>query len=115
MKMTWDEGEAPALLEVAGRDTAENASRTLPILLALGEVHRVTVVSSAWHIRVPWFFAPYRRFGLRVGYGPSFAHGSWGRMLAEELRQIPRAPARRRAAMAAVRVPEYSPPTVAAE
>jgi hypothetical protein len=68
-------------------------------------VRHVIVVSSAWHIRVPWFFAPYRRFGLKVGYRPSFAHGRWPRMLAEELRQLPRARARRRAAMAAVRVP----------
>ena len=104
MKTTWDESLAPALLEVAGRDTAENASRTLPILLALGETRRVTVVSSAWHLRVPWFFAPYRRYGLRVGYRVSFAHGDWRRMLAEELRQARRAPARRTAAMAAVRL-----------
>jgi uncharacterized SAM-binding protein YcdF (DUF218 family) len=105
MKTAWDDRVAPALLEVAGRDTAENASRTLPILLALGEARRVTVVSSAWHIRVPWFFWPYRRFGLRVGYRVSFAHGSWTRMLAEEFRQMPRARARRRAAMAAMRFP----------
>jgi uncharacterized SAM-binding protein YcdF (DUF218 family) len=105
MKATWDEGEAPALLEVAGRDTAENASRTLPILLMLGEVRRVTVVSSAWHIRVPWFFAPYRGFGLRVGYRVSFVDGSWPRMLREEFRQLPRARTRRRAAMGAVRLP----------
>jgi hypothetical protein len=105
MKSAWDEGEAPALLEVAGRDTAENASRTLPLLLALGEARDVIVVSSAWHIRVPWFFAPYRRFGLRVRYRVSFAHGRWPRMLAEEFRQLPQARSRRTAAMDAVRVP----------
>ena len=105
MKATWDEGEAPALLEVAGRDTAENASRTLPLLLALGEARHVTVVSSAWHIRVPWFFAPYRRFGLQVSFAASFAHGNWPRMLREEFRQLPVARARRRAAMGSVRLP----------
>jgi glucosamine-6-phosphate deaminase len=113
MKTTWDESLAPALLEVAGRDTAENASRTLPILLALGEVRHVTVVSSAWHLRVPWFFAPYHRFGLRVDYRVSFAHGDWRRMLAEELRQARRARGRRRAAMAAVRLPPAPEPTAA--
>ena len=41
MKGAWDEHDAPALLEVAGRNTAENASRSLPLLLALGEVRRV--------------------------------------------------------------------------
>jgi uncharacterized SAM-binding protein YcdF (DUF218 family) len=102
MKTAWDDHDAPALLEVAGRDTAENASRSLPILLALGDVRHVVVVSSAWHLRVPFFFAPYRRYGLRVSYRASFAHGAWPRMLAHELRAYPRAPARRRAAMATV-------------
>jgi uncharacterized SAM-binding protein YcdF (DUF218 family) len=105
MKMDWDESVAPALLEVAGRDTAENATRSLPILLALGEARHVLVVSSAWHVRVPFFFAPYRRFGLRVGYRVSFAHGNWPRMLAEEARHFARAPARRREALAAMRLP----------
>jgi glucosamine-6-phosphate deaminase len=105
MKKTWDEHVAPALLEVAGRDTAENASQTLPLVLALGEAPHVVVVSSSWHLRVPWFFAPYRRFGLSVSYRVSFAHGNWSRMLAEELREIPRAAERRRAAMAAVPLP----------
>src|SRR5439155_23153196 len=102
MKATWDEGRAPALLEVAGRDTAENASRSLPIILAIGEARHVIVVSSAWHLRVPWFFAPYRKFGLRVSYRASFRHGNWPRMLRKELRQMPRAPRRRREAMEAV-------------
>jgi glucosamine-6-phosphate deaminase len=114
MKATWDEHTAPALLEVAGRNTAENASRSLPLLLALGDARRVTVVSSAWHIRVPWFFAPYRRFGLDVSYRASFIGGQWPRMLREELRQARRAGADRRAAMASVRpMPEegLEPPT----
>jgi glucosamine-6-phosphate deaminase len=101
MKTAWDEHVAPALLEVAGRDTAENASRSLPLVLALGEARHVIVVSSLWHVRVPFFFAPYRRFGLRVSYRASVAHGNWPRMLAEEARSAPLAPARRRAAMAA--------------
>lgn len=98
LKTAWNDHDAPALLEVAGRDTAENASRSLPILLALGDVREVIVVSSAWHLRVPFFFAPYRRFGLRVAYRASFAHGAWPRMLAHELRAFPDAPARRREA-----------------
>jgi glucosamine-6-phosphate deaminase len=100
MKGSWDERLAPALLEVAGRDTAENASRTLPIVLALGHARHVVVVSSAWHLRVPYFFAPYRRYGLRVSYRVSALHGSWPRMLAEELRSARDAPAQRRAAIA---------------
>lgn len=102
MKTAWDEHVAPALLEVAGRDTAENASRSLPIVLALGDVRHVVVVSSAWHVRVPWFFAPYRRYGLHVAYRGSVLHGSWPRMLAEEARSARHAGTRRREAMGAV-------------
>jgi glucosamine-6-phosphate deaminase len=109
MKTAWDEHLAPALLEVAGRDTAENASRTLPILLALGETAKVTVVSSPWHLRVPWFFAPYRDYGFDVTYRPSGPHGHWPRMLAEELRGVRRSRARRRAAMAAMHPPPVVP------
>jgi glucosamine-6-phosphate deaminase len=105
MKAAWDGSVAPALLEVAGRDTAENASRTLPLLLALGEAPHVTVVSSPWHLRVPWYFAPYRGFGLHVAYRPCAPHGRWGPMLAEELRDLRRARPRRRAAMAAMHPP----------
>jgi hypothetical protein len=101
MKTAWDDHDAPALLEVAGRDTAENATRSLPIVLALGDVRHVIVVSSAWHLRVPFVFWPYRRFGLRVSYRASFAHGDWPRMLAHELRASGRAPGRRRAAFSA--------------
>jgi glucosamine-6-phosphate deaminase len=104
MKTAWNDHDAPALLEVAGRDTAENASRSLPILLALAEARDVTVVSSAWHLRVPYFFAPYRRYGLHVSYRASFAHGDWPRMLVHELRAYPHAPAQRRGAMATVSV-----------
>jgi uncharacterized SAM-binding protein YcdF (DUF218 family) len=103
MKQTWPEHEAPALLEVAGRNTAENASRSLPLVLAIGGIRRVVVVSSTWHVRVPYFFAPYRRFGLEVAYRSTALHGSWPRMLREELRGLPHARRQRREAMAAVR------------
>jgi glucosamine-6-phosphate deaminase len=105
MKAAWDEHAAPALLEVAGRNTAENASRSLPIVLALGEVRHVVVVSSWWHVRVAWFFAPYRRFGLQVSQRRSFARRGWPRLLLRELREAPRARAERRAAMAATHRP----------
>jgi glucosamine-6-phosphate deaminase len=105
MKSAWDEHAAPALLEVAGRNTAENASRSLPLLLALGDVRRVVVVTSAWHLRTPWFFAPYRWHGLDVSYRVSFVHGHWPRMLAQEFRGLRNARAQRAAAMAALRPP----------
>ena len=109
MKAAWDEHVAPALLEVAGRDTAENASRTLPILIALGETGKVTVVSSPWHLRVPWFFAPYREYGFDVSYRPSAPHGDWRRMLGVEIRGARRVRERRRSAMAAMHPPSVEP------
>jgi glucosamine-6-phosphate deaminase len=105
MKGSWPERLAPALLEVAGRNTAENASRSLPLVLAVGDVRRVVVVTSAWHLRTRWFFAPYRDFGLDVTYRVSLTHGHWPRMLAEEVRNLGAARAQRAAALASVRVP----------
>ena len=105
MLTAWTSSETPALLEVAGRNTAENASRSLPLLLAMGDVRRVTVVTSAWHVRARWFFAYYRRYGLGVSYRPVFHRGNWARGLAGEIRQIPNVRRERRAALAAVRLP----------
>ena len=50
----------PPLLEVAGRNTAGNAACSLPIVLALGGIREVTLVTSAWHVRAPYMFAPWR-------------------------------------------------------
>jgi hypothetical protein len=105
MKGSWDEAVAPALLEVAGRDTAENATRSLPLILALGGIGRVDVITSAWHLRTPYFFAPYRDFGLSVHHRVSFAHGHWPRMLAQELRGLRTARRQRATALAALRLP----------
>jgi glucosamine-6-phosphate deaminase len=104
MKERWSDAEAPALLEDAGRNTAENASRSLPLIRAIGEVRRVTVVTSGWHLRAPYFFAPYRLFGLRLSFAWTL-HGRWGRMLAHELREAPAMRRERRGALAAMRLP----------
>jgi glucosamine-6-phosphate deaminase len=105
MLTAWNEPDTPALLEVAGRNTAENASRTLPLLLASGVIRRVTVVTSAWHVRAPYFFAGYRRYGLAVDSDPARHHGPWLRMLAHEAHELPAMFRERREAMAQVRVP----------
>lgn len=104
MKAEWMLSDVPALLENAGRDTAENASRSLPLIRAMGEVRRVTVVTSVWHVRAPYFFAPYRALGLRLSFAPE-ATGPWVRLLARELSHARHARGRRRRAMAAVRLP----------
>ena len=88
----------------AGRNTAENASRSLPLIRAIGDVRRVTVVSSAWHVRVPYFFAPYRAFGLRLSFAWAF-HGPWPRLLWHELRSAPAMRRERRRALAEMRLP----------
>jgi glucosamine-6-phosphate deaminase len=104
MKAEWTVDEVPALLENAGRNTAENATRSLPLIRAIGDVRRVTVVTSVWHIRTPYFFAPYRSFGLRLSFTPE-AHGPWLRMLLHELRSALRMRRQRQRAMAEMRLP----------
>jgi glucosamine-6-phosphate deaminase len=104
MKAEWTLAEVPAVLEDAGRNTAENATRSLPLIRAIGDVRRVTVVSSAWHVRVPYFFAPYRTFGLRLSFAWAF-HGPWPRLLWHELRSARWMRRERRRALAEMRLP----------
>jgi len=104
MKAEWTLPQIPALLEDAGRDTAENASRSLPIIRAIGDIRRVTVVTSGWHVRTPYFFAPYRMLGLELSFAWT-PHGPWPRMLAHELRQAPAMRGERRRAMGEMRLP----------
>ncbi len=108
MQGDWRLPEVPVLLEDAGRDTAENASRSLPIIRAIGGIRRVTVVTSAWHVRTPYFFAPYRVFGLRLSFRLT-AHGNWPRMLWHEFRALAAARRERRRAMAEMRLPPEAP------
>jgi glucosamine-6-phosphate deaminase len=104
MKAEWSLGAVPALLEDGGRDTAANATCSLPLIRAIGDVARVTVVTSAWHVRAPYFFAPYRLFGLRLSFALDFS-GPWRRELWGELRAARSMRRRRRRALAAMRLP----------
>jgi glucosamine-6-phosphate deaminase len=106
MAREWPLADVPVLLEVAGRNTAENASRSLPIVLALGGMRRVSVVTSLWHVRAPYFFAPYRAFELDVDMHPARSLRGWAHLLAEELGGLAGMARQRRAAMEAVRLPE---------
>ena len=101
MKAVWDETDVPALLEDAGRNTAENATCSLPLVCAIGDIRRVTVVTSAWHIRTPYFFAPYRAYGLRVSYAPALS-GPWVRMLWHEIGAMRYVRRQRRAALSGI-------------
>ena len=106
MGLEWTVPVVPVLLEVAGRNTAENASRSLPLVLAQGGVKRVSVVTSAWHLRTPYFFAPYRDHGLELDMVPAAPLRGWGHLIAEEVGLFPGAPLQRSAAMGAVRLPD---------
>ena len=86
MRAAWRLPGVPPLLEVAGRNTAGNAACSLPIVLALGGIREVTVVTSAWHVRAPYMFAPWRDHGLRVRFAVDW-RGDWPRMLARELHE----------------------------
>ena len=99
MQAAWRLPGMPALLEVAGRNTAGNAACSLPIVLALGGIREVTVVTSAWHIRAPYMFAPWRHHGLRLRFAVD-RRGEWPRMLARELREAQAARRERREAFA---------------
>jgi glucosamine-6-phosphate deaminase len=106
MRAAWRVADVPPVLEVAGRDTAENATRSLPLVLALGDARRVTVVTSAWHLRAPYHFRAWRRHGLDVGFAFDW-RGDWGRMLANELRGMRTVRAERRRAIAAMALPRF--------
>jgi glucosamine-6-phosphate deaminase len=104
MEEEWPLSDVPALLEDAGRNTAENASRSLPIIRAIGDIRRVAVVTSSWHLRAPYFFAPYRVLGLRLSFRFT-SRGSWPRMVWHELRNVPAMRRERRRAMSEMRLP----------
>jgi glucosamine-6-phosphate deaminase len=104
MRAAWSLTDVPPILEVAGRDTAENATRSLPIVLALGDVRRVTVVTSAWHLRAPYHFRAWRRYGLDVHFAFDW-RGDWRRMMLHELRSMRTMRAERRSALAAMALP----------
>jgi glucosamine-6-phosphate deaminase len=106
MALEWPVPDVPVLLEVAGRNTAENASRTLPLVLAQGGVRRVSVVTSVWHVRARYFFAPYRAHGLDVRMRPARPLRGWAHLLAEELGGFAGMRLQRAAAMDAVRLPD---------
>lgn len=111
MAAEWT-SDVPVVLELAGRNTAENATRSLPLILALGGVRRVTVVTSAWHIRARPYFAPYRRYGLELRFRYDWRGGHWLAMLAKELRLLPLVPGIRARAWRRLRLAPWlrSPP-----
>jgi glucosamine-6-phosphate deaminase len=107
MRLAWRLPGVPAVLEVAGRNTAGNAACSLPLVLALGGIREVTVVTSAWHVRAPYMFAPWREHGLSVRFAVDW-RGHWPRMIARELSEARVARRERREAFAATALPPLS-------
>jgi glucosamine-6-phosphate deaminase len=107
MQVAWRLPGVPPVLEIAGRNTAGNAACSLPIVLALGGIREVTVVTSAWHVRAPYMFAPWREHGLHVRFAVDW-RGDWPRMLARELHEAPAARRERREARSEVPLPPAS-------
>jgi uncharacterized SAM-binding protein YcdF (DUF218 family) len=95
MAEEWNVRDVPAVLEVAGTDTLGNARCSLPLIDALGGIRRVTVVTSAWHIRARPYFALYRDAGYELRFRYDWRHGPWLRMLWRELSLMPARRARR--------------------
>ncbi len=68
MAAAWSGANVPLVLEEWSMSTAENATECLKLILAMPGVSRVTVVTSSWHLRAPYFFRHYRNHGLHVRF-----------------------------------------------
>ena len=106
MGREWPLADVPVLLEVAGRNTAENASRSLPIVLALGVAARVSVVTSAVAPARTVLLRPLSRLRAGARLRPARPLRGSAHLLAEELGGLAGMARQRRAAMDAVRLPE---------
>ena len=79
--------------------TAENMSRSLPLLRARGVEEALVVCDPLHLLRVRYFFASYRRYGIRVRYALTPLRPSL-RALAWEAGAIPLMRRQRRRALA---------------
>ena len=104
MRDAWDGPDSVELvLEPTARITAENMSRTLPLLIER-DVRSVTLICGRLHLpRVRYFFGGvYPRFGIRCGYRV-VPHGALREALAWEAAAIAVARSQRRAAIEELR------------
>jgi uncharacterized SAM-binding protein YcdF (DUF218 family) len=92
MRDAWRGPNVELVVEATARNTAQNASRTLPLLLERG-ISAAVVVCAPFHLlRTRLFFGPlYGMHGIDVGY--RVAHVRWPLgALAWELGALPFAP-----------------------
>jgi uncharacterized SAM-binding protein YcdF (DUF218 family) len=68
MRAAWHgPAEAEVVVEETASTTAENASRTLPLLLERGVTHAVVICAPLHVLRARWIFRNvYERHGVRV-------------------------------------------------
>ena len=100
MAALWPLDEVAVVLEETSLTTAHNAAQALALIRLMPGVRRVVVVSSCWHLRARFFFASYRRFGLRVSHRPVWRWRRPRRALRNELRFARTAVSERAAAYA---------------
>jgi uncharacterized SAM-binding protein YcdF (DUF218 family) len=100
MRDAWRGPDVELVLEPTARITAENASRTLALLLELG-IDRAEVVCALPHLpRTRFFFRRlYAARGIATGFHPVRA-APWPGAIAWELAALPVAPRQLRAARA---------------
>lgn len=97
MADAWRGPEVPLICEEDSVDTAYNAACALLVAQALRATH-VTVVSSCWHLRLPLYYLPYRRHGIKIGFWGAIDLEGLGARLAHELRYTKLVPRARREA-----------------
>jgi uncharacterized SAM-binding protein YcdF (DUF218 family) len=92
MRDAWPGPDVPLLVETTARSTAENASRTLPLLRAHG-IETAVVVCAPLHAPRTWllFGRVYRRGGVRLRLSIARVRPT-PRALAWELAALPLAP-----------------------
>jgi uncharacterized SAM-binding protein YcdF (DUF218 family) len=100
MQDAWSGPAVELLVEPTARSTAENASRSLPLLVERG-IRAAVVVCAPVHLPRAWllFGRLYRERGVAVRFHLAFVRPSFGAM-AWELAALPLVPAQLRAARA---------------
>lgn len=99
MRDAWRGNAVELLIEGTARSTAENASRTLPLLLERG-IHSAVVVCSPPHLaRTRLLFRLYPEHGVSVVFHPAGVRSSI-RAVVWELGALPLVPVQLRAARA---------------
>jgi hypothetical protein len=108
MAACWNGPSVDMALEEKAENTAQNAALVLPLLLTR-DITDVVVVSSMWHLRVPWYFRPYRSWGISCRFLPAVDFDRVARRVAHEARMVRHVPSVRSDAFALLAAPSITP------